>query len=156
MNEQKCSECGAIIPEGMTECPSCGCPIATVSQTPAPVSHGKKALPVNILAIISLLLGFAIIFMGVNVKNKSIVLNTYSAKHYDVDYAKFGADFYTEIYKASDVMVDELDDINSGIAELSKSMSQMAGLVYYPAGMLIIAVGLGVVAVSLPRIKKDV
>ena len=52
-------------------------------------------------------------------------------------------------------MVDELNAINSGVELISESMSTIANIIYYPAGMIIIAIGLGVVAMSVNHIKKE-
>ena len=72
-----------------------------------------------------------------------------------VDSAKFGADFYTEIYKASDVAVDAISAVNGGIASLSTSVADFAEVVTYSAGMIIVAIGMGVIAVSVLHIKKE-
>ena len=82
-------------------------------------------------------------------------MDTYSAKHYDADYAAFGGDFYTEIYGASDMIIDELDDINGGLEIISESMETIANSIYYPIGMMIIAFGIGVIAISFNHIKKE-
>lgn len=156
MNERKCNECGAVIPEGATACPSCGCPIPAEVTKPSEKKQEKRKIPVaiNWMAVISLILGVIIIFMGTSVKKKTISLGTYSAKHYSADEARFGADFYTEIYKASDIMVDELNDINGGIGELSESLNSMANVIYYPVGTMIEGMGLGVIAISCIHLKK--
>ena len=109
----------------------------------------------NIISIISLLFGVVIIIMGITLMNKKVTIDTYNAKNYDAEYAAFGGDFYTEIYGAADIIVDELNDINSGVTVLSESMATMSNVIYYPAGMIIIAIGLGVVAVSCNHIKKE-
>lgn len=154
MSELKCTECGAVLPEDAVECPTCGCPVPEVPAKAVLSPKKAASFPLNIMAIISLILGIAIIIMGANVMKMSTDLDTYTAKHFDVDTAKFGADFYTEIYKASDVIVDELSAVNSGIGLLSESMAAIANVVYYPAGIIIISLGLGVVAISLLHIKK--
>lgn len=154
MNELKCKECGATLAQGTTECPSCGCPVEEASGE-TQITKVQTAKKLNIMPIISLLLGVVIIVMGISVINKSVSIDTYSASHYDADTAKFGGDFYTSIYKASDIIVDELNDINGGIGILSESMSIMVNAIYYPIGMMIIAIGLGVVAVSCNHIKKE-
>lgn len=100
-------------------------------------------------------MGIVIIVMGVKVMGETSSIGTYAAKNYDIEYLEFGADFYTEIYGATDTIVDELDDINSGVSQLSKSMSEMANVIYYPVGMVIIAIGLGVVALSFNHIIKE-
>lgn len=44
-------------------------------------------------------------------------VNTFDAK-----YASFGADFYTYLYRASDIMVDELNEINQRMASVNSAM----------------------------------
>lgn len=155
MTELKCRECGAALAQGAKECPSCGCPIGEVKPGNAAPTKTRTAKKFNIMSIISLLLGIVIIIMGITVMNKEVSIDTYSAKHYDADYAEFGGDFYTEIYGASDIIVDELNDINGGVEVLSESMAAMENVIYYPVGMMIIALGLGVIAVSCNHIKKE-
>lgn len=156
MNERKCNECGTVIPEGAAVCPSCGCPIPVEEAKSCEKKQEKRKIPVaiNWMAVISLILGLVIIFMGTSVKKASISLDIYNAKRYSADEARFGADFYTEIYKASDIMVDELNDINGGIGELSESLNKMANVIYYPIGTMIEAMGLGVIAVSCIHLMK--
>lgn len=156
MNELKCKECGAALVQGATECPSCGCPIEEVKiECAAPTKTQTAKKKVNVISILPLLLGIVIIVMGITVMNKGVSIDTYSAKHYDADYAAFGGDFYTEIYGVTDMIVDELNDINSGVEVLSESMATMASVIYYSTGMIIIALDLGVVAVSCNHIKKE-
>lgn len=155
MNELKCKECGTIFEPGTKECPVCGCPIEEVKVECVAPTKTQTTKKFNVMSIISLLLGIVIIIMGITVMNAEVSIDTYSAKHYDADYAAFGGDFYTEIYGASDMIVDELNDINGSIEILSESMAAMANVIYYPAGMMIIALGLGVVAVSCNHIKKE-
>ena len=157
MSEYKCNDCGAELKEGMTECPVCGCPITVVEEKTqkAKISLADILKHININALISLVLGFVIIFMGISVKNTETSIDTYNAKHFDADYATFGGDFYTYIYEASDTIVDELSSINGGIESLSESINTMANVIYEPIGTLIIAVGLGVIAVSCNHIKKE-
>ena len=176
MEELKCKECGAVLAPDAKECPSCGCPVEEAVKTDCPVKEEVKtecqaeeaietepAAPkkekqkskFNIAAVISLLLGVAIIVMGITVINKETGMETFSAEYYNVDYAKFGGDFYTCIYDASDTMVDELNDINNGVELLSESMSTLADVIYFSAGMIIIAIGIGVSAVSVNHIKKE-
>lgn len=155
MNELKCKECGAALAAGAKECPSCGCPVEEVKVEYAAPATAQIAKKFNVMSIISLLLGVVIIIMGFSVMNKEISIDTYNAKHYDADYAAFGGDFYTEIYGASDIIVDELNDINGGVEVLSESIAALANVIYYPIGMMIIALGLGVVAVSCNHLKKE-
>ena len=50
--------------------------------------------------------------------------------------------------------MDELNDINGGIGELSESLNKMANVIYYPIGTMIEAMGLGVIAVSCMHLMK--
>lgn len=154
MDELRCKECGTVLTPGTKECPVCGFPIKEASSEYAPAkAHGRKRI--NVISIISLFLGVVIIIMGITVINKKVSMDTYRAKRYAADNMAFGADFYTEIYKASDMIVDELNDINSGVELLSESMVAMINAIYYPIGMMIIALGLGVVAISFNYIMKE-
>ena len=104
---------------------------------------------------ITLIMGIAIVMIGVNVKDHKVDVEVFSATPYDVDSAKFGADFYTEIYDASDTIVDELSDINSGLDVVSNSQETMIEAIYYAAGMIIIVIGLYTIAKSFD-LKKEV
>lgn len=172
MEKIKCPECGAEFSSNMTACPSCGCPttevqtsfsetvIPAVGSTSAPISITEKTAVkdkhflINFTSILALILGIIIVFMGMKVMNQKAKIDTYKAKSYSADAAVFGADFYTEIYGASDKIVDELNDINGGIESLSNSIADMANIIYYPIGMLIVAIGLGVIASSFNHIIK--
>lgn len=155
MRELICKECGARLKPRTTECQSCGCPIEEANVDYPTITNVPTVNNLNVRSIISLLLGVVIVIMGITVMNKEVTIGTYGATHYDVDYASFGADFYTEIYGASDIIVDELNDINGGIKVLSEAMAIMANVIYYPIGMMIVALGLGVIAVSCNYIKKE-
>ncbi len=171
MDEMKCKECGAMLAQGAKECQICGCPVDDVKpvevkgepavqpekavETTAPLTNKKKSIKINFMSIIALILGIVIIVMGSKVMKMKVDVDTYTAKRYDVEYAAFGGDFYTEIYKATDVIVDELDDMNGGIETLSESIAAISNTIYYPIGMLLIALGLGVVAFSCIHIIKD-
>lgn len=155
MSKLKCEECGAALTPEAKECPSCGCPIEEAKTEYEATVKTQPAKKFNVMPIISLSLGIIIIIMGITVTLKKVNIDTYSAKSYNADYAAFGGDFYTEIYKASDIIVDELNDINGGVEVLSESIVAMANVIYYPIGMMIIALGLGVVAVSCNHIKRE-
>lgn len=157
MEELKCKECGAVLAQNAKECPVCGCPVDVTEATPIEVKgepiaqdtsvktakakaadlvKGKKSVKINFMTVISLILGVVIIVMGAKVAKMKVDVDvdTFTPKHYDADTAVFGADFYTEIYEATDTM---------------------ANAIYYPIGMLIIALGLGVIAVSCIHILDD-
>lgn len=163
MEERKCPECGEVILENLHECPRCGCPLednipTTVPQETQPkISkekevHSKKK--VNIMPLISLVIGIIVFILGCTLLNHKYSLETYSARSYNVDSAAFGADFYTEIYGASDTIVDELSDINGGIATISGAFTEIVYAIYFSGGIIVIALGLGIVAMSLLHIGK--
>ncbi len=147
MYEMKCKECGEELTQNAMECPSCGCQVNTVAPV-GEVGKKTKSKRFNVMSIFSILLGVTIIVLGIVVMNKKTELTTYSTANYYVREAEFGADFYTYMYKASETIVDELDDINKGLAIVARSMNTMANEIYFPIGMLIIAIGIGVIAIT--------
>lgn len=163
MSEMKCIECGAILPDGAKECPSCGCPVnysemQKTSESPEVKSDNitadKEREKKNVFPIVSLIFGIVIFILGCVVLSHDVDAVSYSANSYNADSAIFGADFYTEIYAASDTMVDELNDINSGVAVVSEAITEMIGAIYYVGGMIIIAVGLTVITLSIIQFGK--
>ena len=116
-------------------------------------------------SVLCVLLGIAVMIFGYKMTNEAVdhaeVLRTYSydANSYYTLSASFGGDFYTYMYRASDTMVDELDDINHAIETIIgaegniqrqvtanvKATDSLTRAVY----MLIIAVGCGIFAVGL-------
>ncbi len=155
MNELKCTECGETLTEDMTECPRCGCPVEKkiVEKAEKNISIPIKG-KINVGAVIALVLGCIVLFMGSSLVKKTSNKDTYEASLYQVDSAKFGADFYTEIYQASDTIVDELNDINNGIATISESTNAQIDAIYYASGMIVIALGLAIVSISAINIYK--
>lgn len=185
MDEMKCSECGAVLPQDVRFCPVCGCPTEEVTNSPSeenanaavepailnetnaadeesavntapivPLEKAEKTYKVNFAALASLVLGIVIIIMGSSVMNKNADLAVYKANPYDADYAAFGGDFYTEIYAVTDMIVDELNDMNNGIATVSRAVVAEVNTVYYTTGMLMIAIGLGVIAIAGVHVVK--
>lgn len=165
MNELRCEECGTVLEEGMRECPNCGCPISQQKikvEIPVPnITLPKKSTEENLkpkskkgMSIVSLIIGIIILVLGIVVVTKKVESPTYSANGYDVQSAKFGADFYTEIYGASDTIVDELNDINEGMECVSDIAVEIGNAIYFSAGMIIIALGLATIAFSISNMKK--
>lgn len=155
-----CEECGTVLETSMKECPKCGCPVSITEKIIAPVATSteittnvkpKKA----IMPFIGILLGIVIVCLGLNVTKTEISIESHTANSYKVDSAIFGADFYTEIYEASDTIVDELSDINSGVAILSESVIEIINAIYFSAGMIICAIGIAVIGISCVHIKKN-
>lgn len=160
MSEIRCKECGAIIPEGVKECTNCGCPIeysvddVNTSKDDVNTEKDKHINTMtswrkNIFSLISLVIGCVIIICGIVVLNHHIDVDTHKPNNYDVDSAAFGGDFYTEIYNASDTIVDELNEINDGTSVMANSLYEITKSIYYIGGWIIISIGLGTVAFSL-------
>lgn len=176
MNELKCKDCGATLAEGTTVCPSCGSPTNSyVKPQPIQTMSAPRKKEFNVGAIISLLIGVVIVIFGVIIMNQDADISTHSARYdthlalpYDIINYSFGADFYTEMYEASNTIVDELDDINkglgivskgiasvdSGVSNISYATKELADIINYAAGVITIAVGMGVVAVSCIHMSK--
>lgn len=177
-----CKECGVeIVGEYVANCPNCGCPVErgqelvqentnpekdfeqysqtiytapAVSPVATPAYTGNKG-GINVGAIISVLIGLAIIIIGIVLMNSSVTVPNHSATSYSVKSAKFGADFYTYMYDASDTMVSELDEINHGIQTLSESSLSVIMAINHSVGMLIIAIGLCTIAVAFPKVRRN-
>lgn len=161
----KCAECGTELDDFAKTCPNCGCPVtddaaadrmadAPADETVSGPKPTSKMFKINPAAVAALLLGIAILFVGFRLKGKQFDVDVYSAHKFSVDSARFGADFYTEIYNASDVAVDAISAVNGGIASLSGSVADFAEVVAYSAGMIVIAIGMGVIAGSVLHIKR--
>lgn len=123
----------------------------------------------KIASVLCAALGVVVIIMGISLNKTpaSHVLDEttfrYSASDYDLPYAAFGGDFYTEIYKGSDYIVDILDDMNkstetvvraeNGIYEAANAniaaVDSLVGAVYKVGSLLVIAVGMGILASGL-------
>lgn len=167
MSEVTCVECGEVLTNETTTCPKCGCPVEkkeeviqekVESQEEVPQKDTtKKELSLKkklIMPLIAIVIGVVIIIMGVNVMGKKATVSSHDAESYDAEYAAFGGDFYTEIYGATDIIVDELDSINAGTEVLSKQINAGVNAVYYASGMIMIALGLGVIAVAVTKIER--
>lgn len=109
----------------------------------------------NFLPYVSLIIGIILLIMGLFVVNKKTGINVYIANDYNVPSMAFGGDFYTEIYNASDKIVDELNDINGGMESLSESLNYIVEAIYFSAGMIIISLGLCTIAVSCICLKRE-
>lgn len=116
----------------------------------APSASKRKILP-----LVSLAIGVVILLLGIFTACRKTSVAPYEAQPYSVSHMTFGADFYTGIYNASDTIVEELSDINGGLASLSASAGAAINAIYFSAGMVIIALGLGTIAVSCVFLRKD-
>lgn len=150
MNNIICKECGAEFSEELKECPNCGCPVPKKELNASHITKRKGAK----LPFFSLILGIIILIMGIVLVAKTADMPTITVQNYSVSGYEFGADFYSEIYNASDVIVDELNEINSGIGTLSVSIKQIARIIYFTGGMIVIAIGLAVIANSVLSFAK--
>lgn len=125
----------------------------------------KKAM-----SIVSVVIGIVIVALGIAItseKPDNFMLEDnyyrYDAQEYDLDYASFGADFYTYIYGSTDMIVDQLSDINkafetivkaqnASIEALSVNVSALNSLISTTSktnGLVMIAIGLAVLAYAL-------
>lgn len=175
MEERKCIECGEIIPDNMSECPNCGCPVElsgdanklevnnieqddiekNIFENPKDNKCGKKTKMRMIFTSIALVIGIITVLMGFKIVSHDVDAKIHKTNMYDVGYSAFGGDFYTEIYKASDTIVDELNSINNGMFTITNSMKSTIKVIYYCSGMIIIAIGLGITAFSLIEMGKQ-
>lgn len=161
MKKIKCLECGEEFSTEMSECSNCGCPLQTtqvqvhLDSSDKPNIEKTKILKKDFFPYISLTLGVIILLIGIFVMNQKNDVETYSTKNYDVPRATFGGDFYTEIYNASDIIADELNEINGGIEHISRITSSVVNVIYFSSGMIIIALGLSTIAVSCLKIKHN-
>ena len=91
----------------------------------------------KITSILCVLLGIAVIVLGLtfdtNVSKHDVDEKSFriSSNTYDLDYASFGADFYTYIYRGSDTIVDVLDEMNKSTETIVKAEN---GIYYITAG----------------------
>lgn len=160
MSEFICKECGAQIDSKMKSCPNCGCPI-DIQITAGPEkeeisrgSVGNNRPKFGVFAYLPLCIGIIIFICGMVVCQQHTEIKTHDAGKYSVSSLEFGADFYTEIYKAADTSVDELNEINQGIELLSISIGDGINEIYKMTGYLIMAIGGGTIAISLFKFNK--
>lgn len=173
MEERRCGECGTLIKQGALSCQQCGCPVDGPEQLVEEhkEKERQKTRTISVTAIIALVLGIVILLMGITMATKKENVEGYTSskaymsKNYDADTAIFGADFYTEIYGASDTIVDELNDINktvSGMAnDINKAMenasnqaNKQLNAIYFSGGMIVMAMGLGIIAIAMTKLTK--
>lgn len=137
----------------------------------------------KVIAILTVLIGLAVIVLGASLMGKGTSHTVYgdtlrySATDYSVDSASFGADYYTYTYRANRVMVQELNDLNKAMESVVKAGNNVQNAisanvdatddlietVYEVGGMIVIAIGLGIfayggqsVAVAFPPKQKVV
>ena len=138
----------------------------------------------RISAFIMALVGIVVVILGINLtknleQNHYILPETFkfNAEDYDLPYCAFGGDFYTEIYKASDYIVDVLDDINKAnetivkaessifnaartnieaVDELNNNVSKTDGMIVIALGLWIFTSGLNAIAAEFNTQKQPV
>lgn len=123
----------------------------------------------KITAIATLIIAVVVVVMGISLMNTdsnfSVKKTSYSydASYYDAEYAAFGADFYTYMYEATDIIVSELNDIsyaistlveaqnslNSAIAKSVEATNSIISNLCKAGGMIVIAIGLVLFVVGL-------
>lgn len=128
----------------------------------------------KICAIACVVIGLVVIIIGASFSGESANYSVrssatnYQASNYDLTYASFGGDFYTYIYKGSDTIVDELDDINHAMEKVISAENTIQSVIVAnvdatsgvirainaAAKTLIIALGLGILAFGLNSVGK--
>ncbi len=123
----------------------------------------------KITSILCVLLGIAVIILGVtfdaNVSKHDVDEKSFrvSSNTYNLDYASFGGDFYTYIYKGSDTIVDVLNEMNkstetvvkaeNGIYEAAaaniEAVDSLAEIVAKTGKIIILAIGIMIAALGL-------
>lgn len=123
----------------------------------------------KITAVLMALIGVVVIILGATMMkdapghSAADISLRHSASDYYAKSASFGADFYTYIYDASDIMVDELNEINhametvvSGQKKLNQSIAagvhaadDLIDTVNHVGGMIVIAIGLAILAYAI-------
>lgn len=115
----------------------------------------------KILSIVVAVIAVVIIVLGISLISTDPVGASYSGDfgHYDAESAAFGADFYTYMYNASDIIVSELNDIGNNLPEIIaaqngaiKATNNLNETVAKAGGMVVIAIGLAVLAYSVKGI----
>ena len=171
MEDFFCKECGAAIPHGVAACPNCGFPIKIDEQAASDIPtdtppHAKANQPaqshlimkrksgwtLNFPAVISLILGLVIIFIGANLSKTAPNTSAFHFGNYNVEYAAFGGDFYTEIHGAVRTVSQELSSIGNGLSELSDSVNCTVECINHACGLVVVAIGLATVAISLTHL----
>lgn len=126
----------------------------------------------KITSILMAVIGLVVIVLGASfrpeVTSSDLTEKTfkYAAENYNLEYCAFGGDFYTEIYAASDMIVDVLDDINRS----TEDVVAVQNAVYTAASagvhaledlnrnigktvrLVLIAIGLSILAAALPQL----
>lgn len=118
----------------------------------------------KITAIVIAVIGLIVVIMGASISGKDADTSSYSfsAGYFDIPGASFGADFYTYMYDGSDTIVEELYNLNIGVAEVIdaqnyqiKKAAETTEAVYKTGGMIVIAIGLAIIAYAAPMLISE-
>ncbi len=116
----------------------------------------KSSLSKKITSIAVAVIAIIVIILGVTLRFDASGYY-HSAGYYDAESAAFGADFYSYIYEATDIIVDELYEINQGVAEMVSAQSaalQGFEAVVKGCRLIVIAIGLALLAYDLPKLAE--
>ena len=102
------------------------------------------------VAIITMIIGLIVMIMGFSIETNDVPTHIHSS--YNVYGAAFGADFYTYVYDGIDTIVDELDDINSGVSKIVRGEQAIADTVATVGKNIVIAIGLLIIVSGLKQL----
>lgn len=135
----------------------------------------------KISAVVTAVIGIAVVILGAGLMNETAshavdensfryTASDHVINEYNLKSASFGADFYTYMYRSTDTIVDELDEINKGVASVNKAMEtvvkaqnsineavtanvlasdDLIETVNKAGGMIVVAMGLGIFVYGL-------
>lgn len=123
----------------------------------------------KITAIITAILGLIVIVLGLTLLGEQDIHTTshqsfgHTAIAYDVPGASFGADFYTYMYDASDIMVSELGSINQAASTIIDAQNaiikntssavqatdNLISTISKASGIITISIGIAILAYAL-------
>jgi len=112
----------------------------------------------KIISIVMVIIGIVAIVLGAGLMDESASGKsfTHTASFNDAEGASFGGDFYTYIYEASDIIVDELYSIDKGMSVIIEAQNyqikkavETTNAIYETGGMVVIAIGMAIVASGL-------
>ncbi len=126
----------------------------------------------KITSILMVVIGLVVIVLGASFQPEATSYDLtektfkYAAENYNLQYCAFGGDFYTEIYAASDMIVDVLDDINrstetvvavqnaihNASASSVHALEELNRNIGKTVRFVLIAIGLSIVAAALPQL----
>lgn len=127
----------------------------------------------KITSILMVVIGLVVIVLGASFQPEATSYDLtektfkYAAENYNLQYCAFGGDFYTEIYAASDMIVDVLDDINrstetvvavqnaihNASASSVHALEELNRNIGKTVRFVLIAIGLSIIAAALPQLS---